>query len=293
MEYTLEAIEEATNNILHVKQSVTLRNLSKELSVETTISNETFKNITTDHEGLLLSPDVASVFLSLDILIGAIGVFLHYLIRKMVNREETKEPILLGNVLRAYTWTYLFLTLFITINVHGILAFLYPVVDIIGPWYCFVVEFLSHSLSSYFACHSVLVATMKYYCIVHREKVDGIGRERVKKIFLVTYLVGVGVIATLNSLSNGAYDQRYWVNMCWGRNNVASSLDYGFWHSIKGTFCYNREYELVPYIGQQASNFFEPILRVMCGGVTIFYIIFATNVLELFIYYSLFKYLDR
>lgn len=289
MEFSPTDVENTRNDVSFGEQNTSTNNFSK--AYIPNVSNETAKNNTLDYAHLL-SPEVNSLFLVLRLLISVPGIALHVLIIRMVRREERKKPILLGNVLRAQAGIYIFAVVFMLVNTESLIFYLYPAVENIGSWYCFVVEFIFSWLSVYTLSLSVLVAAMKYFGVVKREKVEEIGRKRVKNVFQAIYLITVTVVAALNSVSNGAYDSNYFTNVCWGiENDVSSSAD--VWTSIKSAFCYDREYEIETAIGQKASNIVMPFLRVICGGLTLIRLLAATNIIELFIYYRLLKHINR
>ena len=159
--------------------------------------------------------------------------------------------------------------------------------------YCHVYQICTHIIGVYVGTFSLLAAAMKYWFIVHNKTAEKFGKSRTTKIFLFIHLVICLVVPLLNVISAGDHDHIFWVNQCWGDVRPDSRTADTFWNGIKQSLCHYRTYDTESYIGTQASKVLEPILRVMCGGLTIFYFLFLSNISELFLYWRLFKYMDK
>ena len=134
---------------------------------------------------------------------------------------------------------------------------------------------------------------MKYWFVVHNAKAKKLGIERSLTIFIMIHLLITTVIPLLNLASTGDVDDSYWVNQCWGHGVRNSEIEKNFWNVVGEQFCYFRVYQIDYYIGKRASEFLEPCLRVLCGGLTLFKVLFGSNLIELIIYFKLFKHIDR
>ena len=179
------------------------------------------------------------------------------------------------------------------LSVNGIISYTYPAAEILGIWYCHTFETLSIFGTVYVGIFSVLAAAMRYWFIVKNEKAESIGKEKCKRIFLFVHLAIPLVMAPLHAVSNGEPVHNFWLNQCWGHPMQNTVVESGLWKKIGDNLCFNREYEIESYTGAVAGRFFEPVLRGVCGGLTIFTVIFLSNTVELIVYVMLFKHIDR
>ena len=181
-------------------------------------------------------------------------------------------------VFQIIVWSYTF----------GIIPHMYPPAETIGPWFCFLVEYSFHYGLLHIGMFSLSVAAMKYLWIVHNDKMKLFGEAKAIALFLILHFGIPLVLSLLNLVSNGNKDHLYVVEQCWGnpvkaRNEENGLLDY---------FCYYRQYEIKKYIGENAGNFFEPVLRATCGCLKIFNFLCMSNIIELFLYVYLCKHLN-
>ena len=247
---------------------------------------------TIDHN--LPSSRFASFFLVLNICLLVPSVYLHFLIVRMVGREKKKVGgTLHGNALAIYAKFVIFTQLMVIININGIMSYIYPASNNVGSWYCYTVEISFHVMGVYTGIFSLLLATMKYWFVVHNEHAKKVGVERSQMVFIIIHILVSTILPLFNAVSNGDVDHYYWVNQCWGNQVGNLEIENNFWNIVGEEFCYFRTYQLNYYIGAAASEFWETCLRILCGGVTMFYILLFSNILELIIYLKLFKHIDR
>ena len=113
---------------------------------------------------------------------------------------------------------------------------------------------------------------------------------------MIIHLITPITIAALNSISNGERDLNYLVNICWSTSLSMYEIEQG---SVlddsdeMDMLCSNRHYQTTYYLGATASHYLDPLLRMICGSVSIFQAIFCSNLCELFLYGLLYKYLNR
>ena len=250
-------------------------------------SNETI------HESLL-SSEIASFFLIFNAGLLIPSTYLHFLIHRMVSREKKKVgETLHGRALTIYAKLVVFAQFWIIINVNGIMSYTYPAFDVIGSWYCYLVEVVLSYIAVYIGSFSLLIAAMKYWFIVHNAKAQKVGIDRSLTISITIHLSMSVILPLLNAVSNGDMDSRYWVNKCWGHDIRNSNATNGFWNTLGKVFCYFRDYHLDYYIGKQASEYLEPCLRVLCGGLVFLFTLMLLNLIELVLYALLLKHIDR
>ena len=218
------------------------------------------------------------------------------LIMLMAKREARKrKDMLLGKALMCFA-ILLPVLLFVGVcNGYGVLSFVYPTAEIIGAWYCYVYEFVAYFCGTYLGVFSFLTAVLRYRYILGSENGESVDKDKAKTTLLIIHLTIPTVVSLLNSLSNGDVDQFPWVNQCWGykEENKTHREENDFIYYIGDLFCYNRNYELECYVGTTAANVLEPLLRVVCGGLNVFYMLFMSNMVELIIYVIIFRNVNR
>ena len=135
---------------------------------------------------------------------------------------------------------------------------------------------------------------MKYSFIVHNDKAERFGVERIKSKVLILHVVVPITMSALHVISTGNMDPMNGINRCWGNeaSDTKNATVVGT-HSSTDIFCQDRKYEVSEYVGEQLAEYIEPLLRTMCIGVSSFYIFTTCNMMELVLYFLLFKRLDR
>ena len=242
----------------------------------------------------LPKPQFAAIFLILNLSLMIPLAYFNSLVIRMAKREKKKnEQTLLCNILSGYAKVSIFSTFFVIINANGLMSFLYPLSRIFGTWYCYSIEVAFHICGMYIGTLSLLVAGLRYFFIVHHERNHRIGREKKVAKFVVLYIATIFSTSIVNSLSNGKMDQTFWENQCWGHKNEIQTVESGFLNSIPNVLCYNREYEIKDYIGASLSYYFEPMLRFTCGISTLFCLLVLSNGIELILYLTTLKHMDR
>ena len=240
---------------------------------------------------------IRRVFIGTDAISLVLNFYFHYLIYRMTLRKDLKNSQgTTSKLLLCYS-------IFIPITVLGafmylniIIQYTYPPSEFFGEWFCFTFEFFVHAFGTYIATFSMFTAMMKYWFIVENAKAKSFGEEKGKTAFLILHLIIPVTIAALNSISNGDKDRHYLVNICWSeslsnsKTTNSSVLDEYVGRNI---LCSNRRYQTRYYLGETASYFLDPLLRMICGSLGIFKALFCLNLFELILYAFLYKYLRR
>ena len=240
------------------------------------------------------SSELTSLVLVLNLSLAIPYMYLDFLIHRMVSREQRKVgETLHGRALAIYAKFMVFAYFWFTINVNGILSYTYPASEVLGSWYCYMVEIVHFGIVAYLGSFSLLIAAMKYWFIVHNAKAKKVGIERSLAIFITIHLSMCIVLPLLNVVSNGDVGLSYWVNKCWGNEVRNADLTISFGKKLGEMFCYFRVYQLDYYIGKRASEYLEPCLRVLCGGLAFFMMLILSNLIELILYVLVLRHMDR
>ena len=240
---------------------------------------------------------VSMIFFIIDLIILCSHCYFHRLIRRMILRKDSKKAnvSIIQSLLSCYSVIVPFTFSIVYTYLNVILQYINPPSEILGEWFCFAYEYFAHSTGLYLGSFSIFTALMKYWFIVHNAKARVYGEEKAKRLFLGLHLALPIIMAAMNSISNGNMDQIYVVNICWKH----SPLEFNYNNTSEETsltdrfLCLDRSYDIENYIGETAAGYLEPILRISCGSISVFYILFCSNMGELIIYWLIFKYLNK
>ena len=244
-----------------------------------------------------ISFSTSMIFLITDLVILCFHCYFHHLIRRMILRKDSKKAnvSIIQTLLSCYSLIVPFTFTIVFTYLNLILPFASSASEVFGGWFCFAYEYFAHSTGLYLGTFSLFTAGMKYWFIVHNAKARVYGEEKAKRQFWILHLFLPFFMAAMNSVSNGNKDQIYVVNICWKDppNQVYLNATIEEASLTDRFLCRDRSYDLQAYIGENASNYVEPLFRSICGSISVFYILFCSNMGEFIIYWMIFKYLNR
>lgn len=244
---------------------------------------------------LLLSHQAHYIFLGMDVTLIAPMIYFHFLMKSMLKRENKKKgQNLIKNLLVGYVGVIPFSFLAIAVYVNALTTYLKAPSSWIGPWFCIIFEIFGHIDIVYIGGFSLWAALIKYWFIVHNNKATKFGEAKARKILFVAHIMVPVILSFLNSISNGKTDQIFWVDHCWGpiKSNT-STEDRNGKTVVQNVFCVDRNYDLPIYFGESAANVVTKILRTTCGSLKLTYLFFLSNMIEFFLYFLIFRYLNR
>ena len=244
---------------------------------------------------LLLSTTAHYIFLGIDFILITPLFYFHFLKRAMLTRENKKKgQNFMKNLLEGYVWTIPISFVIVALYINVLTAFIEPPAMWIGSWFCTIFELFGHIDVFYIGGFSFWAALIKYWFIVHNKKATKFGEEKAERILFIAHIVVPLFFSSLNSISNGRIDQVFWVDHCWGEskhpNGTAENSEH---NSFEKLLCFDRNYTLPTYFDVSIANVVTKTLRVTCGGLKIFYLIFLSNMVEFFLYFLIFRYLNR
>ena len=243
---------------------------------------------------LPISSEMAYSFLVLILILSIPLYYFHYLIFRMTRREQKKkEQPLMTQALIIYAVVFpVSISLSAAYGI-GILPHVYPPAEVLGSWFCFLVEYIVHFSGMYAGMFSLLSAIMKYRCMVHNHHLKCYGEDKAVKLLVTLHLVIPSVVSFVNLVSNGDKDHLTTVDQCWSHQSEPKNVDDRFLETIGDYFCYNRQYQVKEYFGDAVSTFIEPVLRFICGSQKVVSFLLMSNIIEIFVYYYLCQHLDR
>ena len=233
----------------------------------------------------LLNPVISYIFLGIDVTLLLPLCYFHYLIWIMIKREKNRKgQNLVKHLLKCYS-VIVPISFFITaVYINTLTRYVYPPWLLSEKWFCLIFEFLQHSTIVYIGGFSVFVASIKYLFIVHYDNAIKFGEIRARKIFFVVHLLTPMILALLNSVSNGNIDPIFWVDHCWTYKTDTENTNSSVNEKLENFFCVNREYDTSKLFGETLGGIVAWLLRGICGGVKVFYLMILSNLIELVLY---------
>ena len=138
---------------------------------------------------------------------------------------------------------------------------------------------------------ATVVATMRYFFIVHREKVGEFGKQRTQNLF--QWILGTVPIVMTTWLYFGADDRDFTmamsVNKCRGSYDKIFHLNWSYTErrDILAARCgtYNNDEDTASYI--------PPLKWIQCTAITVLSLVLLTNIVDGFIYYRIWKHITK
>ena len=255
--------------------------------------NETYKS---DSSSPMMSFHLSIVFLTINVLGYIIMCYFNWLIKKMVKREEIrKEENLLKRVLLCYAFMMPVMMPFFIVFVNVLFSFIHPVSEVLGESYCYVFKLLAHMGVVYVGILSLITSIIRYCSIRRKSPMTPKEQQNRTAFFLLLHCLIPPIISFFNFLTSGVKDGTFWVDRCWGieETDQIQANEEDMFTSIKEKFCYSNEYSIEKYIGRNSAETIESLLRFLCGGVKVFYLMYMTNVIEIFIYLYISRRINR
>ena len=230
-------------------------------------------------------PITAIIFFIIMALLFIIGVYLHLKLLDMLKRENG----LLNNVTKTFVianiilWSVVGSSITITNLVHSLPNF-------ITQWLCPTIWFLNYMAGNMILTHSFICASLRYAFIVHTDRVNSFGRERMKKLFLILFLL-ISIFVTLWKAIDGAdLDSLSYINKCYRKHHDVFLVETSTLNVFKKNFCEMTgglpEMEGFPY-------FIALIKQIGCMASMATILVSGSNLTEGFIYCRLFIYMHR
>ena len=232
----------------------------------------------------LQDPVIASISFTTRVAIIIIAEFIQAKVLVLIKKENG----LVNDVARLYIISLMiggpFLILF-----SSLIEFIHPASDVIGNWFCFVGSFMYNLCFYIMSFHSFVVALMRYFFIVHEQKVKKYGKEKVKRIFLfLSFLVPLALVVW-NDLNFRELNAISVVNRCYGKDHKTFLIEASTSNATKPFLCKYEDFEKDAAYGELI-----PILRyVSCITLTFITVLIGFNLTECVIYYMTFSHIKR
>ena len=234
-------------------------------------------------------PNIASLFFLLKLAIVVIGLYVNNRVLKVMKRQNG----LLTDITMFLTYAQIIICpinlIFSTIG-----TFLHPLNEIIGDWYChsasFITDFYGHLILS----HSMFCAMMRYVFILHYEKVQIYGVDKVKRYFLILYIVYTLIGLIWVRLEGPELSIIHNVNRCFGKDHKIFLLETSTLNVLKHRFWkYSKAGITIPMQNlsyQEILQFLGSISKAV--RMTLFCIM-GFNVVEGILYHKILEHMNR
>ena len=157
---------------------------------------------------------IGSTFFVLRMPLILVGEYVNLKVIRMLKDENglVKEVTTLFASVQMIYWPFWYL--FTTST-----DFIHPLKDIIGEWFCDIGSFLIHLGWMILAFQSLIVAIMRYYFIVHEDKVKLHGKQKLKKIFFWLSFLFPLFLVIWDLTESNELDVFSFINKCYGNHH--------------------------------------------------------------------------
>ena len=162
--------------------------------------------------------------------------------------------------------------------------FLYPLKDIMGQWICSLMRIVFYMNFNVVIFHSFFVAFMRYFFIVHEEKVQNFGKQKTKNIFLFLIIFVPILLIAWGFIENQAFGFNIWLNRCYAVDHKVflAELTTG-----KNLFC------IFQTIDGRYGYILSVVRHITCITKVVIVMLVGMNVTEGFLYYKIFSHISR
>ena len=184
----------------------------------------------------LKSPLLAVISFLTNSSVVLIGVLVQMKALKLINRDkgimaEICKVYILGLMIGALYWI-----IFSTIT-----DFVYPVHQVIGQWFCSIGWFVMYVCFTVVSFNSFVIAVMRYFFIVWREKAELYGKQKIKKIFLFLSFFVPLIMTVWMAIDTSEIDGLSFVNKCYGNYHKVFLIEESSLDIPKQKFCLYEE----------------------------------------------------
>jgi hypothetical protein len=233
-------------------------------------------------------PAFGILFIVLGLIMLVTAEFIQFKLFFMVKRENG----LVKEVTHIYSLSCIIMIPFWLI-IPSITDFIHPLNEVIGEWFCFLVRSFAFFHFNIITMHSLIIAMMRYWFIVHEESVRKYGKEKTKRFFAFLSIfipLFLSIWALADTLAgNIELDPFLFVNRCYGRDHKVFLINISPLEVFNPYFCKFGNYSEKGMYGK----ILETLQRASCISKTIIYLLMAGNFTEGIIYYRIFSHIKR
>ena len=230
-------------------------------------------------------PITATIFLVIMMSQVCIGSYITIKVLYFLKNEES----LLKNMTKNFMISQLILWPFL-ISEISITNFIHSFPTEIVKWICPISWFVIYLSLNFSTSHSCFTAIMRYFFIVHNQRVQLIGKQKVKKYFHLLSILIPLLITLWKAIDGSELDSFSMFNKCYGKHHKTFLVETSTINVFKKNFCnmpnYHNMNRYVEVIEAITKNIF-------CLASTCAMILLGSNLTEGIIYYLLFSYMNK
>ena len=230
-------------------------------------------------------PVMASIFFVIMMILVAIGLYITIKVLALLKKDDSLMKKTTQNFMisQSIMWTLVVALITITNFIHS-----FP--QEIIQWICPVLWFVTYFCLNFNNAHSCITALIRYFFIVHTERVESIGKEKVKKFFHVSSILIPFLITLWKATDESELDILSFFNKCYGKHHKTFLIETSTLNVFKKKFCNIPDYHAM-------ENYVEVIValsrNILCLSCTFIMILLGSNLTEGIIYYMLFTHMNR
>ena len=230
-------------------------------------------------------PVMASIFFFIMMILVAIGSYITIKVLAILQKDDS----LLKNTTQNFMVSQLILWT-LAVALITITNFIHSFPPEIIQWICPVLWFVTYFCLNFNNAHSCITAMMRYFFIVHTERVESIGKEKVKKFFHVISILIPFLITLWKATDGSELDILSWFNKCYGKHHKTFLIETSTLNVFKKKFCDIPDYHAM----ENYVVVIEALLRnTLCLTCTAIMILIGSNLTEGIIYCLLFSHMNR
>ena len=250
---------------------------------ESLMIGEILENINLYHQPVE-DPLIATIFLLIKLCLVIAGEYLFFKVFELMKKEKgiLKEITQLLMCIQSFFWPF---CLFFTDTA----AFIYPMKDVLGEWYCYFGKFLFYFLAHIIISHSFIAALMRYIFVIHQDEANFYGKEKIKRFFLFLSVFLPLLGALWEMLDGVELDGMSFINRCHSKHHQVFLIESSTINVAKRNFC--------AFDFNQTKGAWNKILaligRIFCIANTIVQLTMGLNVAEGFLYFKILRHTNR
>ena len=230
-------------------------------------------------------PVTAIIFLAIMTILIALGIYLHLKVLKMLKKENSLLKNLTRNfmIFQLISWP-------LSVFLLNITNFFHSFPSEISQWVCPILWFLIYFFLNLMTSHSLFSALIRYFFIVHNDRVQSWGKERTKKLFEVMSIL-MPLLVTLWKANDGS--ELYFLsflNKCNGKHHKTFLVETSTLNVNKIGFCEIPDYHEMKDYGEVIIALSK---NVICLTNAAMMILMGSNLTEGIIYYLTFSHMSR
>jgi hypothetical protein len=164
---------------------------------------------------------------------------------------------------------------------------IYPLKEIIGPWYCEIGFLWTLYGMSFIIFHSFITGLLRYMFVVHFKRVRDFGKEKTKKIFLWTSILLPLVFTIWGYFGRKEISSISSINKCNGIHHKTFLVENSMDSTVKRNFCFFEQYD------KDENEYVVVIKKMLCTLNSILLIIMGSNIVEGILYWKTIKHSNR